>query len=205
MTAWALTSITDFVLAGETLFLAGMTAGIPKARFSAAWFWSGALLLLGSGALIGGMDHGFFEAGTESHYVIERANWIVLAAMTLCILMATAKQFFSPRLQRVVLVLGLIQFAADTVAIVLVDSFLDVVLNYAPVIVLLLIMNFLGLRKGAGSWDMIAGILILFAASAIQAFGVDALAPLDHNVLYHLVSMPGVAVLYRGGKQFKRS
>jgi hypothetical protein len=204
VTAPALTSITDFVLAGETLFLAGMTAGIPRARFSAAWFWSAALLLLGSGALIGGIDHGFFEAATGPHYVIERANWTVLAAMTFCILLATAKEFFAPRLQRVLLVLGLIQFAGDAVLVLLVDNFMVVILNYAPVIVLLLIKNVLGLRKGAGSREMIAGILIQCAASAIQALGVDVFAPFDHNVLYHLVSMLGVAFLYRGGTQFKK-
>jgi hypothetical protein len=203
VTATALTSITDFLLAGETLFLAGLTSGITKARFSAAWFWSGVLLLLGLGALIGGIDHGFFEASQMPRYFIERVNWVVLAGMTFCLLMATARQFFSPRMQHAVLVAGIIQFAADTVAIFTIDSFLDVVLNYAPVIILLLILNIAGLKKGTGSWSMIAGILVLFAASAIQASGMDAFDPIDHNGLYHLVSMIGVALLYRGGKSFQ--
>jgi hypothetical protein len=204
VTAPALTSITDLLLAGELLFLAGMTAGIPKARFSAAWFWTGTLLLLGLGALIGGIDHGLFEVSNQPRYVIQRTNWVILAAMTFCLLMATVKQFLSPRLQRMILILGIIQFAADTVVVLLVDSFLDVLLNYAPVITLLLIMNLIGLKNGTGSWGIIAGILILFAASAVQALGVDVFSPLDHNGLYHVVSMIGVMLLYRGGKQFKR-
>lgn len=203
MTARVLTAITDFLLAGELLFLAGMAAGTPKLRFSAAWFWSVALLLMGLGALIGGIDHGFFDVPNQSRYLIERTNWLVLAAMTFCLLMATAKQFFPPRIERLVLALGIIQFAADAVVILLVDSFLDVVLNYAPVILLLLIMNLFGLKRGAGSWDMIAGILISIVASGIQAAGVDWFSPLDHNGLYHVVSMIGVAFLYRGGRHFK--
>jgi hypothetical protein len=68
---------------------------------------------------------------------------------------------------------------------------------------LLLVMNFAGLRSGTGSRPMIAGILILFAASAIQAARVDVFSPLDHNGLYHLLSMIGVAFLYAGGVQLK--
>ena len=203
LTAPGVTAITDFILACEAFLLAGLMAGRPKARFSAAWFWAGALVLLGLGALIGGIDHGFFEPANLPRYVIGRANWMVLGAMTYCLLMATAKQFFPPPVQRVVMIAGMVQFAIDTAAVLLVDSFLDVILNYAPVIVLLLAMNVRGLKSGSGSWAMIAGILIQFLASAIQAMGVDALSPLDHNGLYHVVSMASVAFLYLGGRRLK--
>lgn len=198
LTAAAVTALTDFVLAGEALFLAGLTAGVRKTRFSAAWYWAGTVLLLGLGALLGGIDHGFFEPAGMPRYFIQRANWIVLGGMTFCLLMATAKQFFSPAMQRVFLVVGMIQLAMDTVAVLTIDSFLDVILNYLPVIVLLLVMSCI-----RGSWQMIAGILIQFAASTIQAMGVDALSPLDHNGLYHVVSMASVVFLYLGGKRLK--
>jgi hypothetical protein len=68
---------------------------------------------------------------------------------------------------------------------------------------LLLVMSFIGLRSGRGSRQMVAGILILFAASGIQASGVDVFTPLDRNGLYHLVSMIGVAFLYLGGVQLR--
>ena len=50
---------------------------------------------------------------------------------------------------------------------------------------------------------MIVGILILFAASGIQAAGVDVFTPLDRSGVYHLVSMIGVAFMYFGGVQLK--
>jgi hypothetical protein len=201
LTPLAVTAITDFLLAGEALFLAGLTAGVKKTRFSAAWYWTGTMLLLGLGALLGGIDHGFFEPAGLPRYVIQRANWIVLGAMTFCLLMATAKQFFSPAVQRALLIVGILQFAVDTAAVLAIDSFLDVILNYAPVIVLLLIMSCIGLKSGAGSWQMIVGILIQFAASAIQSMGLDTLSPLDHNGLYHVVSMVSVVFLYLAGKR----
>jgi len=203
MTAVAVTSITNFILAGEVLFLAGRTASVPKDRFSAAWFWAGVMLLLGMGAMIGGIDHGFFEASNQPRYGIQRFNWIVLGAMTFCLLMATSRQFFPPGFQCAVLVVGIIQFVADTALVLLVDSFLDVILDYAPVMILLLAMNFAGLKSRRGSWAMVAGILILFAASGVQASGMDRFSPLDHNGLYHAICMIGTLLLYLGGRQLR--
>jgi len=162
------------------------------------------MILLGLAALIGGIDHGFFERPGLSRYFIQRSNWMILGAMTFLLLMTTATQFFSRRAQRLFLIFGIIQFAVNTVIVLLIDSFLDVILNYAPVILLLLVMNLIELKKGIGSWAMIVGILTLFAASAIQMAGVDVFHPLDHNGAYHLVSMIGVVFLYLGGKRLRK-
>ena len=97
----------------------------------------------------------------------------------------------------------MVQFAVDTAAVLWIESFATVILNYAPVMLLLLVMNFAGLRRGTGSRPMIAGILILFAASAIQAARVDVFSPLDHNGLYHLMSMIAVGFMYAGGVKLK--
>ena len=203
MTAQAITSITDLLLAAEAFFLAGRMSGTPKVRYAAAWYFSGVLLLLGVAALLGGIDHGIFEPANIPRYLIQRSDWIVLGGVTFCLLMTTAKQFFPPAVQRVVLFAALVQFAADTAAALLVDSFLVVILNYAPVMLLLLVMSLTGLRSRRGSPQMVAGILILFAASGIQAAGVDVFSPLDRNGLYHLLSMVGVAFLYFGGTQLR--
>ncbi len=203
MTALAITSITNFILASEVFFLSGMMVRTPKARFSAAWFWTGTMFLLGLGALVGGIDHGFFEIPNLPRYGIQKINWFILGAMTFFLLTTTAKQFFSTKAQRIFLALGFIQFIVYSILILFIDDFLVVILNYTPVMILLLIMNFLGLKSSAGSWLIIAGILILFAASAIQSIGIDTFSPLDRNGLYHVVSMLGVVFLYLGGQTMK--
>ena len=203
MSVLAVTSITNILLASVVFFLAGRMSQTPKDRFSAAWYFTGVLLLLGVAALIGAVDHGFFEPAGLPRYAIQRADWIVLGGVTFCLLMTTAKQFFEPRIQRILLIVGVIQFVVDTVAVLLVDSFLDVILNYAPVMLLFLAMNIVGLRTGIGSMQMIIGLLILSAASAIQAAGWDHLIPLDHNGVYHVVSIIGVVFLYLGGATLK--
>ena len=203
MTVLAVTSITNILLASVVFFLAGRMSRTPQERFSAAWYFTGVLLLLGVAALIGAVDHGFFEPAGLPRYFIQRADWIVLGGVTFCLLMTTAKQFFAPRVQRIFLIVAMIEFVAETAAALLVDSFLDVILNYAPVMLLFLAMNILGLRQGTGSMQMIIGILILSAASAIQAVGWDRLSPLDHNGVYHVVSILGVVFLYLGSASLK--
>jgi hypothetical protein len=133
MTALAITSITNFLLAAEVFILAGRMSRMPKVRFSAVSYFSGVLLLLGVAALLGGIDHGFFEPANMPRYLIQRSDWIVLGGVASCLLMTTAKQFFPLAVQRVVLFAAVVQFAADTAAVLLVDSFLVVILNCAPV------------------------------------------------------------------------
>jgi uncharacterized protein DUF6962 len=203
MTAQAITAITDLLLAVEVFFLAGRMSRTPKDRFSAAWYFSGVLLLLGVAAFLGGIDHGFFEPANMPRFLIQRSDWIVLGGVTFCLLMTMAKQFFPPKVQRVVSIVAVVQFLANAAAVLLADTFLDVILNYVPVMLLLLVMSFVGLRSGRGSPQMIVGILILFAASGVQSAGVDVFTPLDRNGVYHLVSMIGVAFMYFGGVQLR--
>ena len=199
----AITSITNFILASELFFLAGLMIKSPKARLSAAWFWGGAMFALASSALIGGIDHGFVEPADLPRYFIQRPNWIVAGAATFCVLLATARQFLPPRWQRAALVLGTIQFVIYVVAVLLVGDFRVVILDYVPVMLLLLVLSFRGLREHTGSWQMIVGIVVLLAASAVQALGVDVLSPLDQNGLYHVISMVGVVFMYLGGQRLK--
>jgi hypothetical protein len=201
MDTLAVTSITNFVLAGEIFFLAGLTIGTPKASFSAAWFWGGAMFALASSALLGGIDHGFVEPAGLSRYLIQRADWIVLGLATACMLLATARQFLGPRWQRPVLVVGAIQLAAYVVAVLSVGDFRVVILDYVPVMLLLLALSVRGTRDGTGSWQMILGILVLLMASAAQVLGVDPPGVLDQNGLYHVVAMIGVVFMYLGGRR----
>lgn len=203
MDTLAITSITNVVLASELFFLAGMMARTPKARVSAGWFWSGAMVALATSALLGGIDHGFVEPAGLPRYAIQRPNWIVLGIATFCMLLATSRQFFPPRWQRPVLAIGTIQLAVYAVAVLAVGDFLVVVLGYAPVLILLLLMSVLGLRRGSGSWQMVAGIVVLLAATAVQALRVDVVGPLDHDGLYHVIAMAGVPFLYLGGQRLK--
>ncbi len=204
MSPLAVTAVTNFLLASEVLFFAGRLVQLPKARFSAAWYWSAAMILLGLAALTGGIDHGFIEMQGLERFAIQRANWLVVGAMTGCVLMTAATQFLPWRLYRIALGTALLQLGLYAVAVFVADGFVVVIVNYAPVMLLLLVLSVRGLRGGRGSVPMIAGIAIQFVASGVQASGVDAFSPLDHNGLYHLVSMVGAIFLFHGGTSLDR-
>jgi hypothetical protein len=205
MNASAVTSITNFLLASEVFFFAGRLAQNPKARFSAAWFWSGMMLLLGSATLIGGIDHGFFQGSDLPRTCIQRLTWIFLGAMTFFLLMTIATQFFTRPVRRFFLIFGIAQFAGAAVAVLLIASYGVVILNYAPVMLLLLVLCLKDLKGNPGFRKLVAGILILFTASAIQRSSITAFAPLDQNGLYHLISMVGIVYLYLGGKNLRNT
>jgi hypothetical protein len=84
------------------------------------------------------------------------------------------------------------------VLVFLVDTYLIVILNYAPAMLLLLALNFVALRKGQGSWSMVIGVVVFTIASAVQALGIG-FPHVDNNGLYHLGAMIGSVFLYRGG------
>jgi hypothetical protein len=205
MDASAVTSITNFILAGEVFFFAGMMAQISKARFSAAWFWSGMMLFLGLATLIGGIDHGFFEGPGLPRAFIQRLTWILLGMMTFFLLMTVASQFFSRQVRRFFLIFGIVQFIAYTIAILAITSFLVVIVNYAPVMLFLLVMCLLHVKKSPGLRSLIFGILILFAASAVQRSNVLYFGVLDQNGVYHLISMVGMVWMVLGGKDFRKT
>ena len=205
MTALAVTAITNFILAGEVFFLAGLLFGRRPASRSAAWFWALAMLFVGLSALLGGIDHGFFETygDTPIRNTIEHANWILIGLLTLWAFITTILQFMPERLQQPLFIVAGVQLAIYTVVSILIDNFLVVLINYAPIMLFLLVMNFVGLKDGSGSWAMIVGIILSFAASGLQAAGIDVFTPFDRNSLYHFGMMLAVVLFYQGGVKLR--
>lgn len=202
----AVTAVTNFILACEVFFLAGMLAKTTKTFYSAAWFWSVAFFLLGISALLGAIDHGFLEpAGLPVRIPLKRLNWIVLGGSTFCILMTTTRQFMPSKFFKAIFVIGMAQFVLYIVLFLLVNRFIVVILNYAPVFILLLIASFIGLKDGSGSWSIIAGVIILLIASVIQTTDIVLFSAVDEDGLYHLITMISVGFLYVGGQRLNRT
>jgi hypothetical protein len=195
------TAITNFLWAGEALAGAGFLLARAGGARSAAGAWALALLCMGVSALIGGIDHGFFEpeGNTPLRRVIEKAKNLAAGVLAFFALLTAGRQFFGPKVQTLFLVVGLAQLGIFVVAAILVDSFLVVILDYAPAMILLLVMSCLGLHGGTGSWPMIVGLSLSFAASLVQGLGVDNFSPLDRNGLYHLILMAATVFLFLGG------
>lgn len=200
----AVTSITNFVLAAEIFFLAGMMVRTPKARVSPAWFWGGAMVGLATSALLGGIDHGFVEAAGQDRFAIQRSNWLVMGLAVLCLVLATARQFFGPRWQRRLDLLAVLQLVVYVVAVFAIGEFLVVVVSSGAAMLLLLAASVAGLPSGRGSWPMVVGVLLLLVASAAQGLEIDPDGPLSPSGLYHVIAMVGVPFMYLGGQRLHR-
>ncbi len=195
-----LTAITNFLLAAEIFYLAGRYFELQKQTLSSAWWWNISIILLGVTALVGGIDHGFFEInGRPERIYLTKFNWGVLGVLSFSILMSVSKQFFSPKVQIFLLGIGLFQFLIYILLLRNTNSFLLVILNNVPAMMLLLFMNIIKISSFQGSWSMIFGVSILIVASLVQAFKFNLFAPLDGNGLGHVILMIGVLFLYNGG------
>lgn len=205
LTPLAVTAITNFLLASEAFFVSGLYLARRKTPRSAAWFWQLALLLLSLTALIGGIDHGFFEVHgqTPVRKVIEHTNWFFIGLLTFCVALTTIQQFVRPAWQMYGYVAAGLQLVIYSGLLLVLDNFLMVLINYAPVMFLLLIANVVGLRSGNGAWAMIIGIILSFVASGLQAARVDILDPFNQDSLYHTGMMLAVLFLYWGGLRLK--
>lgn len=205
LSALGVTSITDFILAGEAFFFGGLLVARRKRRWSAAWFWQIALLLLAIGAFVGGVDHGFFQIAGDTHTrkAVQHTTWFVIGVLTLVTFLTVVEQFLEPRWRRVLYTVAGLQFVVYLLAIRLLDSYAVVIASYASIMVWSLLCNIRGLRDGTGTWPMILGILVALAASAVQATGLRLSESVDHNGLYHAGMMMAVWLSYRGGLRLK--
>jgi hypothetical protein len=201
-----LTAITNFLWASELFLFAGLLLGQRWPHDSAAFLWALVMLAMGVSAFIGGIDHGFFEPKGESAslVVVQKATWIAIGGLTVLIVLTAARQFAPPAWFRCFVGLGLAHLAFFVIAALHARTFAVVVINYAPVIVALLVLNVAGTRHGSGSWQMTLGVALSAVATAAQALGVDMLSPIDRNGLYHIILMVAAVFLFLGGFRLKR-
>jgi peptidoglycan/LPS O-acetylase OafA/YrhL len=81
------------------------------------------------------------------------------------------------------------------------DDFVYVIYDYTPtLIVILAIQIYVGLkRKNKSAPWIVAGVLVSFAAAGIQMSGLALHRHFNHNDIYHVVQIAGMALFYRGG------
>ncbi|MCU0845805.1 MAG: hypothetical protein MUC76_12865 [Spirochaetes bacterium] len=206
MTPLALTAITNFLWASEAFFLAGVLFGQMDSFMGPYGIWAVSITLMGMGALLGGIDHGFFEPISrdwKGRMVMQKLSWIVAGAMTFTIVVVCAMRFFPDRYGNLVIAIGAAQLCIFLALIFRTDKFLVVVVNYAPVMLVFLGLNIHGLSSGTGSLNLVIGLVIAFIASAIQVAKVNLFRPLDWNGLYHLLMMVATVFFYLGGIDLK--
>ncbi|HSC94761.1 MAG TPA: hypothetical protein VLC73_07310 [Burkholderiales bacterium] len=165
--------------------------------------WALAFGALAVSALLGGTHHGFAAVMSEALY---RLSWKVTVTaiglfsfgMMAGSILATARG----AVRTALLACAGIQLAAYTAWMLGHDEYRYVVLNSAITMVVLLLLHgwSAAARRDEASFWVFAAIAVSALAALVQYHRVALHDHFNHNDLYHVIQIAGVALFYRGGK-----
>jgi hypothetical protein len=195
------TAVTDLVLA-----LAAMAAVVALGRRAAPSFarsvWQAALVAAAAGAALGAIAHGLVLRPHTRELLWQPLFLLLGVTVSLFVVGAVASWrggAAAGRLLPAMLVLALLFYLATRLTG---GDFLVFVLFQAGTLLFALFVYLrLGARGTRGAGLVAAGLGVTLAAGAVQAIEglhVTLVWPFDHNGLYHLVQLVGLAFLTRG-------
>jgi len=194
-------ALTDFGLAAECALFAGwLYWGTLRDSPLRRWFVT-LFAALGTGALLGGITHGFLpETGSDASRIVWSATLIAIGVAALASWAVGAHVLFAKTTARWFVMAAALLFALNVAAVLYVSqSFLVAIAFYAPAIIFALVTFVLAYRSSGNAVLIlsIAGIVLSLIAAVIQQThtGIVALG-LTHNALYHLVQAVGLLLIF---------
>ncbi|WP_088892552.1 DUF6962 family protein [Leptolyngbya ohadii] len=213
MLAEPITTLTDYAIALEASFLAGGLLWKNERNFQRSrFFWGVAFGWVAVAAAAGGTCHGFAPILTLS---LLNHLWHLMGYAIGCasffMLLGTILSVVSGWLRWVVLGAIGSKSAIYFAQVGQYEQFVPVAIDYLSAILVVLVLQFWQLigelihqpkgQRESALW-LCSGIVVSLAAGIILAFRM-AIAPFNHNDLYHLVQMVGLYLLYRGARVLK--
>ena len=195
--------LTDYALAllGAVLGWRLLSGG-RRAGQGARVLWGAAFLALAVAAAAGGTSHGFalYLGGVEGSWLWKLTVFSVgLASAGLLCGAILAR--FAGAARIALLGLAVAKLAVYLAWMSVHDDFRFVIYDYAPSMLAVMVLLAWPARGGPlpGAGWAAAGIAVSFAAAAVQQSGFTLHRHFNHNDLYHVISMGGLYLLYRGG------
>ena len=196
------TMLTDYglgvlcALLGRRLWKAGQISTNVSVSY-----WAVGMGALSLASFAGGTVHGFSLVLAES---VLRGLWkataFAIGLASCCFLTGTMTASVAQPLQRGLTVAAAIQLACYAAWMAMHDEFRYVIYNYGTALaVILLVQIYQGVvRKAPSAGWIVAGILVSFLGALVQQSGLALHPSFNHNDLYHVIQMAGIALLYRG-------
>jgi len=196
------TAATDLLLAVAALLaLLCLQPLRSRERFTVG-LWQALFALLGVAALLGTLSHGLQFSPRVDLLLWQPLNLAMGLAVALFVLAAVGDGFGTAAARRGLrpaLALGAGFYLAT---LLLPGGFLLFVIyeGLALLFVLSLYLRLAFIRHRPGSGLLAAGVLVTLLAAALQASPVSFTLVLtfDHNGIFHLVQLPGIALLVAG-------
>ncbi len=190
------TLLTDYLLA-----LLGMVCGWQLGRRAnppQRW-WSRALWLTGTAALIGGTHHGFGPLlGEPSNTALWRVT-LLLISLTSAAMSLTLVHEFTPATPRVWSCLVWCKFACFALVGFVYPLFLVAIVDYGLAMLALAAAALSADRAWRG--PMLAAVAFSALAAAVQQMQWGFSSHFNHNDLYHVIQGAAVFLFYRAGKK----
>lgn len=190
--------LTDYVLAGYTLYLAFR---LFDAQQQPRKLWSYGFIATAMAALLGGTSHGFVNHLSEiAEAIIWKGTLYSIGAASCFMLLGIIVASFTGRLRTILGMVTIAKFALLGLWIMDHTDFKYVIYDYVPsMLAILVIQIWLLFSSGQASakW-LIYGILVSFAAAVVQQSGFSLHHHFNHNDLYHVVQLVAMYLLYRG-------
>ena len=197
------TAVTDLFLAVLAIVCAVYLHRIGESDRWKTNLWILVLALLAIAAALGSIAHGFqmphaLEAGLW--HPIKLALGLLVALFMVAVVYDIWGQFIARRILPAMVLIGLGFFG---ITLIWSDSFL-VFIIYETVAMLLALGGYAWLAwrgRLKGAWLMTGGIFTTIAAAGVQAGKVLSFTfiwSFDHNGVYHLIQMVGIALIVAG-------
>jgi hypothetical protein len=197
-----MTMITDYAL-GAVSGVLGWRLYRDAREERARKCWGLAFGALAVSALLGGTHHGFAAVMSAATYAL---SWkvTVLAIGMFSFAMMAGSIFATTRgtARTALLAIAAVQLVVYSAWMLVHDEYRYVVLDTAMALAALLLLHgwSASTRRDEASYWVLAGIGASAAAAAVQFYGVSLHEYLNHNDLYHLIQLAGMALFFRGGK-----
>jgi hypothetical protein len=198
------TAVTDAILALVAFFAVYSLSSLRGVNREKAKLWMLIFGLLGIGALLGAIAHGF-----EMSEIVNRALWMPLffcLIMVVTLILAAAildwkgeAAFLKARPW--IVLLGLVAFAVSATLSFFIERYFIIFIIYQSLAMLFALFTYMKLWAGQKRNDaavMTLGILItIFAAveQALRLWSFTLIWQFDHNGVYHLIQVVGLFVI----------
>jgi len=202
-----MTVATDFVLALLGIWFAIRLFSLArKVRQTSVQSWGWAFLATAAAALAGGVAHGWPDALSEwGGNIVWKAAVYSVGVASFCFVAGTGKAVLSRAAASWLTGAAFLKLCVYWGWMSGHDDFRYVIYDYAPsMLVVLGLSLYLWRRRHeeSGAW-LSAGVVISFAGAGVQASGWGLHEHFNHNDIYHVIQMVGLAALYGGARRLR--
>lgn len=196
------TMLTDYMITGQGMLLAWYllgSAGTIRNRSRRLWAW--ALVAIALASLFGGTYHGFLEI-LPGHLLpyLWTATTLSIGFASCLMVLGTVFATTQGKWRTTLVSISLVQLLVYTGWMMTHDDFIFVIINYAPSMILVLILQLIGLanRPTGSEVYFISAVVVSFVAAGVQQTGISLHPHVNHNDIYHLIQMISLYLFYRG-------